>query len=526
MTQAVFQKDGDLEKAVPRLVRQRRWWAVLLVVWGIGVWTALTVHVADIHTQSIRIATEGARNMFRMVVLTRSWNSSHGGVYVPVTPKTQPNPYLDVARRDVTTTDGQALTLVNPAYMTRLIAEMAESDSGAIFRLTSLRPIRPENAPDEWERAALLSFESGNKETIAVTQGAPTQQLRYMAPLQVQQTCMSCHARQGYKVGDVRGGISVSQRYAPIEAATRAGVEQARLTYGSVFVVVTALGWLLLELLRRRWLDLEGKIFELRHTREELVLSEKMASLGRMVAGFAHEINTPVGVAVGAVSHNEDALDRISAMLSQEEVSEEDLREELNGVRQGSALAMANLRRAANLVQSFKRTSIDQTSEQARVFEMSELVNDVLFALQGTLKRLPITVHVECPPAMQLDGVPGLIEQLLTNLVMNAVQHAFCDGQRAGNIHIRVQREGSNIHLEFADDGVGMDAGQIARIFEPFYTTRRGQGGSGLGLYICYTIVTSRLGGSIECHGQPQAGCRFDVRFPAGPVDREEGTKA
>ncbi len=526
MGQAIFQKGSDMAKAVPRLVQQRRWWVVLLLIWGVGVWAALAVHVTDIHTQSIRIATEGARNMFRMVVLTRSWNSSHGGVYVPITPKTQPNAYLDVARRDVTTTDGQALTLVNPAYMTRLIAEKAESDSGAIFRLTSLRPIRPENEPDEWERAALTSFENGNKETIAITQDAQTQQMRYMAPLLVQTTCMTCHAKQGYKVGDVRGGISVSQGYAPIEAATRAGVEQARLTYGSVFVLVTALGWLLLELLRRRWLDLDGKIYELQHTREELVQSEKMASLGRMVAGFAHEINTPVGVAVGAVSHNEDALDRICAMLSQEEVSEEGLREELDGVRQGSALAMANLRRAASLVQSFKRTSIDQTSEHARVFEMSELVNDVLFALQGTLKRLPITVHVECPHDLRLDGVPGLIEQLLTNLVMNAVQHAFCDGQRAGNIHIRVQREGTNIHMEFADDGVGMDAGQIARIFEPFYTTRRGQGGSGLGLYICYTIVTARLGGSIECHGQPQAGCRFDVRFPAGRVDKEEGAKA
>jgi signal transduction histidine kinase len=486
---------------------------------------ALAVHVADIRTQSIRIATEGARNMFRMVVLTRSWNSSHGGVYVPVTAKTQPNPYLDVKRRDVTTTDGQALTLVNPAYMTRLIAEMAESDSGAIFRLTSLRPVRPQNAPDDWERAALLSFENGNKETIAVT-GAPAEQLRYMAPLQVQQTCMSCHARQGYKVGDVRGGISVSQPYAPIETATRAGVQQAQLTYGSVFVLVSALGWLLLELLRRRWLDLDGKIFELQHTRAELVQSEKMASLGRMVAGFAHEINTPVGVAVGAVSHNEDALDRISVMLNQEEVSEEALREELNGVKQSSALAMANLRRAASLVQSFKRTSIDQTSEQARVFDMKELINDVLFALQGTVKRLPINVSVECPDAMQLDGIPGLIEQLLTNLVMNAVQHAFCDGQRSGNIHIRVQREGSNIHMEFSDDGVGMDAEQIARIFEPFYTTRRGQGGSGLGLYICYTIVTARLAGSIECHGQPQAGCRFDVRFPAVRVDKEEEVNA
>jgi hypothetical protein len=252
---------GQPEKAVPALVRQRRWWVVLLLLWGAAVWTAWVTHIADIRAQSIQVATEGARNMFRMVVLTRSWNSSHGGVYVPVTPQTQPNPYLDVARRDVTTTDGQALTLVNPAYMTRLIAEMAESDSGSIFRLTSLRPVRPQNAPDDWERAALLSFENGNKETVGVTQAGTSGQLRYMAPLQVQQSCMSCHARQGYKVGDVRGGISVSQRYAPIEAATRAGVEQAQLTYGSVFLLVTALvsligffaAWVPIRVLKRRY---------------------------------------------------------------------------------------------------------------------------------------------------------------------------------------------------------------------------------------------------------------------------------
>ena len=522
MAQDAGLKGSNAAKAVPALVRQRRWWVVLLLLWGVAVWIMLATHIADIRAQSIRVATEGARNMFRMVVLTRSWNSSHGGVYVPVTPQTQPNPFLDVARRDVTTTDGQALTLVNPAYMTRLIAEMAESDSGAIFRLTSLRPIRPQNAADDWEQSALQAFENGSKEVVAVTQGPPGAQLRYMAPLLVQSSCMPCHARQGYRVGDVRGGISVSQSYTPIEAATQAGVRQSEWTYGAVFVMVTALGWLLLELLRQRWLDLDGKIFELQNTRKELVQSEKMASLGRMVAGFAHEINTPVGVAVGAVSHNEDALDRISTMLSQEEVSEESLREELDDLRQSSALAMANLRRAANLVQSFKRTSIDQASEQARLYDMKELVSDVLFALQGELKRLPITVSVDCPNVMPLEGVPGLIGQLLTNLVMNALQHAFCDGQRAGNIHIRVQREGANVHLEFSDDGVGMDSEQIARIFEPFYTTRRGQGGSGLGLYICYSIVTARLGGSIECHGQPQLGCRFDVRFPAVRVETNE----
>ena len=514
-----FQRDSHVPRAVPGLVRHRRWWFVLLLLWGATVWMALASHINDIHAQSIRVATEGARNMFRMVVLTRSWNASHGGVYVPVTPQTQPNPFLDIARRDVSTTDGQALTLVNPAYMTRLIAEKAESDSGAIFRLTSLRPIRPQNAADDWETTALLSFESGNTETIAVTQSPPAEQLRYMAPLLVQEACIPCHAKQGYKVGDVRGGISVSQRYAPIAAAIHAGVQQSQLIYGAVFVLVAAMGWLLLELLRRRWLELGGKIYELQHTREELIHSEKMASLGRMVAGFAHEINTPIGVAVGAVSHNEGTLDRISTMLSQEEVSEDSLRGELADLRQSSALAMANLRRAANLVQSFKRTSIDQTSEHARAFEMKELINDVLFALQGVLKRLPITIDVDCPDAIRLNGVPGLIEQLLTNLVMNAVQHAFCDGQRAGNITIRVRREGANVHLEFADDGVGMDADQIVRIFEPFYTTRRGKGGSGLGLYICYGIVTDRLGGSIECHRQAQSGCRFDVRFPAERMD-------
>jgi two-component system NtrC family sensor kinase len=288
---------------------------------------------------------------------------------------------------------------------------------------------------------------------------------------------------------------------------------------------VAALGWLLLELLRRRWLDLDRNIRELEDTRGELVQSEKMASLGRMVAGFAHEINTPVGVAVGAVSHNEDALARIGSMLSEEEVSEEDLRGELDGLRQSSALALANLRRAASLVQSFKRTSIDQTSEQVRTFDMKELISDVLFSLQGNLKRFPITIDVDCPQAMVLEGVPGLIEQLITNLVMNAVQHAFMDGQRAGTIRIRVRRESDDVHLEFADDGVGMGADQMARIFEPFYTTRRGQGGSGLGLYICYSIVTTRLKGTIQCYGQVPAGCRFDVRFPANLVDTAEQAK-
>jgi two-component system NtrC family sensor kinase len=515
----------DLRPAIPALIRDRRWWLLLLALWGAAVGLALQSHIADIRMQSLRVATEGARNMFRMVVLTRSWNASHGGVYVPVTPRAQPNPYLDHPRRDVTTTDGMTMTLINPAYMTRLIAEMAESDSGAIFRLTSLKPIRPLNAPDAWERTALLAFESGIREVVSVEKGERGDLLRYMAPLSVTAPCLQCHARQGYKIGDIRGGISVSQPHEPIAAATRTGMRQATLTYGAVFVLVAALGWLLLVLLRRRWFDLAGKINELEGTRGELVQSEKMASLGRMVAGFAHEINTPVGIAVGAVSQNDDTLARIDKMLGQEEVSEEELRAELEGLRHGGTLALSNLRRAAHLVQSFKRTSIDQASEQVRAFEMKELIDDVLFALHNTLKRLPLEIAVTCPNDLSLDGVPGLIEQLLTNLLLNAIQHAFDGGSRAGTIRIAAAREDETVHLQFTDDGAGMTAEHLARIFEPFYTTSRGAGGSGLGLYICYNIVTAQLGGTIQCDSRPGAGCRFDIRFPAhGTGNRTQAT--
>ena len=512
----------DVFHRIPAAFRQRRWWIVLLVFWAGSVWLILQMHLDDIRNQSVQIATEGARNMFRMVVLTRSWNASHGGVYVPVTPRTQPNLYLDVKRRDVTTTDGQQLTLINPAYMTRLIAEMAITDSGSVFRLTSLRPIRPENAADAWEKVALQTFEQGNKEFISITDDVRGRQLRYMAPLRVEEPCLQCHAKQGYKLGDVRGGISVSQLFAPIEATTLASVRQTQFNYFGVFLVTAAMAWLLLELLRRRWLELAAKIDELEATRSELIHSEKMASLGRMVAGFAHEINTPVGVAVGAVSHSESTVNRLDELLSQEEVTEEALRGELEDLRQSGALAMANLRRAAHLVQSFKRTSVDQGSEQVRPFDLRELIDDVLFALNSQLKKMPVEVKVDCVADLRLLGKPGLVQQLLTNLLLNSMVHGFDGGKLAGKIAVHATYSAGNLHMVFSDDGRGIAPEVLDHIFEPFYTTRRGSGGSGLGLYICYNIVATQLGGNIQCSSTLQQGCKFEIRFPATLAEKDK----
>ncbi len=499
---------------VPRLISRRRFWWVLLLLWGGIVALSLTLQIGDIRDQAVAVATEGARNMFRMVEVTRNWNASHGGVYVPVTEAVQPNPYLKHPRRDLETTDQQQLTLINPAYMTRLIAQLAERDSGVLFRLTSLNPIRPHNAPDPWEAAALQQFEQGALEQIAVEEGQRGRLLRYMAPLLVRQTCLNCHGDQGYRVGDIRGGISVSQPYEPIAEAMASGIRRTTLNHVLVFLLVGGSGGWLLTLLRRRWVELIHKMEELAATRDELIRSEKMASLGRMVAGFAHEINTPIGVAVGSISNSSELLNQIEEMLSAEEVSEEELRAALLGLRQGGDLAMNNLRRAAHLIQSFKRTSVDQSSDQIRTFEMAELISDLRYTLHNTLKRLPITLTVEVPPQLKITGIPGLLEQILTNLLLNSIQHGFDEGRQAGEITLKVALEGEMILIQFQDNGRGVAPEALTRIFEPFYTTRRSEGGSGLGLYICYTLVTQRLGGTIECQSRFGEGCRFEIRFP------------
>jgi two-component system, NtrC family, sensor kinase len=215
------------------------------------------------------------------------------------------------------------------------------------------------------------------------------------------------------------------------------------------------------------------------------------------------------------VSYGVETLDRIEKMLTNEEVDEHELRAELDELRHGGTLALSNLTRAANLVQSFKRSSVDQASEQVRDFAVKELITDVLFSLHSELKRLPLDIEVSCPDDLHLEGIPGLLNQVLNNLVMNAVQHAFEDAARQGKIVIDAVAENDHVHIVFADDGNGMTPDQLARIFEPFYTTKRGSGGSGLGLYICYEIITVRLGGTIRCESEPGAGCRFVINFPA-----------
>lgn len=500
---------------IPLAVRQRRWWLLVLLIWAAVVGSAYAVHARNMRDQSITIALEGARNMFHMVVLTRSWNASHGGVYVPITPETQPNPYLEDPQRDVITTTGLALTKINPAYMTRLIGNLAKAQSGAVFRLTSLRPMRPANAPDTWERSALEGFERGQKEALSVQGSADDEQLRYMAPLPVLQSCLACHAKQGYKVGDVRGGISVSLPFAPIAQAAQAHVQEDALVYGLVFVLVAGSGWALLELLRRRWSDLINKALALSESQRQLLQAEKMASVGQLAAGMAHEINNPVGFVtsnLGSLKHYTDKLLQLvdasrAGRATPADIAAADIdfiKEDLSDLFRESE---DGLKRVKTLVAQLRGFSqVDQ--EALQLVDLNASLEDTLSVVWPRIQNKAELVRDvgQVPP---LPCMAAHINQVAMALLLNAAQAL----KERGRITLRTGADTTHAWFEVSDTGCGMSPEVITRMFEPFFTTREVGQGSGLGLSVAYDIVRAH-GGRIEVHSTPGQGSTVRVWLP------------
>lgn len=267
---------------------------------------------------------------------------------------------------------------------------------------------------------------------------------------------------------------------------------------------------------------LQGANQELRHTVERLSVAqrqlfeaEKLASLGGMVAGIAHEINTPLGIGVTAASHLHAEARRLSRQLESGQLQSGDLERFERTARESSDLILRNLQRADRLVKSFKQVAVDQSSEDRRVVDLGASLAEVLTTLGPSLKKTQHQVHLHCPSGLVVETAPGALYQIITNLVMNSLVHGFASSA-AGHIHIEVVRQGNHILINYGDDGAGMDETVRLRIFEPFFTTRRGQGGSGLGMHIVYRLVTQSLNGSIECESAPAAGTHFFIRFEVG----------
>lgn len=244
-----------------------------------------------------------------------------------------------------------------------------------------------------------------------------------------------------------------------------------------------------------------------------LMESEKLAHLGQLVAGVAHEINTPVGVALTAASHQQQLSLALQQQMASGNLKRSELDQGLAGISDASALVVNNLMRAADLINSFKEVAVDQTSEQRRRFNFHGYLHEVLASLQGELKRQAVTVRVSGDEQLVLTSYPGAFGQLLTNFIVNSLRHGLIEGQPLA-IAISFEQRGSELQLLYRDDGQGMSGEVLERLFEPFFTTKRNQGGTGLGLYIVYNLISQKLGGSVVACSAPGYGVAYRVRLP------------
>jgi signal transduction histidine kinase/streptogramin lyase len=259
--------------------------------------------------------------------------------------------------------------------------------------------------------------------------------------------------------------------------------------------------------------DLQESLEEIRFIQRQLVESEKMAALGNLVAGIAHEINTPIGIGVTAASHLEDETRRVMQLMSEGKLSKATLSAYQDDAMQSAQLILANLRRAGQLVRSFKQVAVDQSSEEAREFQLKPYLDEVLLSLGPALKKTHHQISVRCADSLVLYTYPGALSQIVVNLVMNSLIHAF-DGIESGEIRIECERYGEEWLLLYRDNGVGMSEETRQRVFDPFFTTKRGQGGSGLGLHIVFNLVTQLLRGHIDCISAPGRGVEFQIAMP------------
>lgn len=266
--------------------------------------------------------------------------------------------------------------------------------------------------------------------------------------------------------------------------------------------------------------DLLSTLEKLHQFQSQLVETEKMASLGDMVAGIAHEVNTPIGLGVTASTLMSDRLAEIKQAFEDKSLKSSQLKKFLIQGEENVAIIYRNLERAAKLISSFKKVAVDQSSADIREFNVKELLDEVLLTLKGKLDTASVDITINCPETLIVESKPGPINQIVINLVLNSILHGF-EGKPNGQITISVIHLSNQLHLSYKDDGIGINEDIKEKVFEPFTTTKRGSGGSGLGLHLVYNLVTQALNGHIDFESSIEYGTTFNITFPIFMVSEQ-----
>ncbi len=310
--------------------------------------------------------------------------------------------------------------------------------------------------------------------------------------------------------------ISSSTRNWGVVAYSAPFVEAASLIKYNIFIVIITLLGIAMDRDMAKT-ELEAALEALKQSQYQLIQSEKMVSLGGIVAGIAHEINTPIGVSVTAASFLDEKNDEILTLLESGKLKKSDLEKHINTTLETINILMINLDKASNLVKNFKQISADQTTGEKRYFFVKDYINDVLLSLNPRIKKSNHKIIFKCVENLNIYASPGRLSQIITNLVVNSLTHAF-ENINEGIITINIFKESDEIIIEYSDNGKGIDKKDIKKLFEPFFTTKRGKGGTGLGLNIVYNIINNEYKGKIKCKSTLGKGTEFIIRIPEKEV--------
>ncbi len=466
-------------------------------------------------SQLHNLAENTARAHFYKDQAFRLWAASHGGVYVPADARTPPNPILaHVAERDIFTPSGRSLTLMNPAYMLRQMMGEYRGLYGTQGKITSLNPINPGNAPDQWEREALLAFAQGAEELMEYTEIDGQPHLRLMRPMITEVECLKCHARQGYQPGDIRGGVGVAVPLTPFLA------EAAKTTrkLAAIFIMIGAVGLALIGFFHLRGRQRISE--QLAHQAQQQLMenrlrqAQKMEAIGTLAGGIAHDFNnilTPIMGFAELALHN----------LPPDSPSAGDLKQVVK--------AAGRARDLVRQILAFSRRG----DQESRPLKPDLIAKEALKLLRATL---PSTIEIRQDIPADCGAVladPAQFHQVLMNLCTNAF---YAMREKGGVLAVGLEKislteqdvrfkgmaltPGPYLKIEISDTGGGMERAVMERIFEPYFTTKPLNEGTGLGLAVVHGIV-HQYGGHISVYSEPGQGTTFHVYLPL--VETEAG---
>ncbi len=455
----------------------------------------------NIHAHALGMARHYAEGIIRLIIDSRSWNAEHGGLYGPVSEKNRPNPYLQVPNRDLTTSEGLRLTMINPAYMTRQIGEITRRQTGLITHLTSSEPLNPLNAPDPWEEQVLERFAAGDQQALLELRREGEEEVfRYMAPLWVEESCLTCHAKENYQVGELRGGISVTFPAAPHFELYLP--QKKMMLWGHLlgFLAMGGLLTVLLNHLRRQWLAMETMLAEQENTiaRRTRNLERSNKELRDFAYIASHDLQEPLRTIVSFG-------DRL--MLKHADQLDEKARDYLERM-QSAAIRMRHL--IEDLLNYSRVTSKEQKNERV---DLNLVLKEVREDLGRSLKERGGRLEIG-----ELATINNADRSQLHRLFLNLIGNALKFQAEGVQPLVRVGMGASDDHrlaIVIEDNGIGFDEKYLDRIFRPFQRLHgRGQyQGTGMGLAICKKIVENHHG-ELQARSRPGSGTTFTVILP------------